>query len=195
MMLNSATPLREINGKCEKRGNNGFSFIELLITVSILIAVVGGGIASYISFNDRQTVIAATKELQTILRSAQTKARVRETPPACTQASGFPLQGWRVTAQAGVAGPTVRLFASCGRVEENGELDQEMGVVREYQLPSTITLNTDNGDLDVRFWALYGGVQFVGTGDATRTITIEGYNREWEFMIREGGEITEGDWL
>lgn len=198
MMLKTAMFLREIHEICEKRvnrENRGFSFIELMITVSIMVVVVGGGIASFTTFNDRQTVATANKELQTILRSAQTKARVRETPPECDPAAGLPLQGWRVTAPAGVAGPTVQLYASCGRVEEDSELDVARGAVREYRLPSSVTITTDNGDLDVRFWALYGGVQFVGTNDATRTITVGGFSREWQFMIREGGEITEGNWL
>ncbi len=198
MINKSLLPFRGMHENCEKRvvhGNRGFSFIELMITVSILLVVVGGGIASFITFNDRQTVATANKELQTILRSAQTKARVRETPPECDPAAGLPLQGWRVTAPAGVPGPTVQLYASCGRVQQDSELDVVRGAVREYQLPSTVTITTDNGDLDVRFWSLYGGVQFVGTNNSTRTITVQGFDREWQFMIREGGEITEGDWL
>lgn len=174
---------------------SGFSFVELIITVAVLIIVVGGGIAAFFRFNETQSVLAAGKELQTILRSAQTKARVRETPPDCDPALGLPLQAWRVTAPANVPGATVQMYASCGRVGENNEIDVVRGTVREYTLPSSIMITTSNGDLDVRFWALYGGTQFVGTNDTSRDVRLEGNSKIWQFTIRVGGDLTEGAFL
>lgn len=73
----------------------GFTLIEMLVTVAVMVLLVGGAMAGFITFRDRQLVLADAKSLQQFVRTAQAKARVRETPAACNTA-GNRLQGYRV---------------------------------------------------------------------------------------------------
>lgn len=84
----------------------GFTLIELLITVAISLVVVAASIAAFATFGDRQKGLVAAKDLQQLLRSAQTKARVRDTPTA--QACGT-LTGYTVAINTGFA----ELSANC----------------------------------------------------------------------------------
>lgn len=52
----------------------GFTLIELIVSVSIMGLVMGGGIAGYRSFNERQQLITTGKEVLVALRKAQTDA-------------------------------------------------------------------------------------------------------------------------
>lgn len=58
----------------------GFTLIELIITVAITALVVGGSIAGFVSFTDRQEVLNSAQRVQQMMRNAQSKARVREKP-------------------------------------------------------------------------------------------------------------------
>lgn len=59
---------------------HGFTLIELIITVAISALVVGGGIAGFVGFTERQEVLNTAKEVQQKMRTAQSKARVRDLP-------------------------------------------------------------------------------------------------------------------
>ena len=64
-----------------------------MISVLIISLLVGGGIAAYNDFNDKQKVIAAGKEYSIILRSAQKRIKSGEKPDSgCGQ-----LYGYRIT--------------------------------------------------------------------------------------------------
>src|SRR5688572_9714056 len=68
----------------------GFTLIELLISITIMLFLVGGGIAAFINFNDRQVLIGAGQELKTYLRAAQIKARNGDKPQqGCDKLSGY----------------------------------------------------------------------------------------------------------
>jgi prepilin-type N-terminal cleavage/methylation domain-containing protein len=68
------------NRQTSKPLNSGFTLIELMISVLIISLLVGGGIAAYNDFNDKQKVIAAGKEYSIILRSAQKRIKSGEKP-------------------------------------------------------------------------------------------------------------------
>src|SRR3989344_8320932 len=84
---------------------SGFSLIEILIAVSIITLLLGIGIASYLSFNDRQKLKAAGLNLKNTLREAQSKAFTGEKDCSvcnCERSSqpdptlDYSLVGWRV---------------------------------------------------------------------------------------------------
>lgn len=52
----------------------GFTLIELIVAVSIMGLVMGGGIAGYRSFNERQQLITTGKEVLVALRKTQADA-------------------------------------------------------------------------------------------------------------------------
>ncbi len=75
----------------------GFTLIELLVVVTISVLMVGGGLAAYSSFNERQLVKSAGLQLYNDLRFAQGKASANEKPDdeACTQTQGS-LEGYNL---------------------------------------------------------------------------------------------------
>src|SRR4030042_3903407 len=70
----------------------GFTLIELLVVFSVIAILFTIGFASYQSFNRKQIVVQAAKELKENLRLAQNKASVGEKPTGCTGT----LNGWQV---------------------------------------------------------------------------------------------------
>jgi prepilin-type N-terminal cleavage/methylation domain-containing protein len=151
----------------------GLTLIELMVTVTIMLLLLSGGVAAFLSFNDKQRVFNSVKEVQGYLRTAQTLSRVGETPDTCDR-----LNGYIVRSSDGAAGKEIKLIADC----DNGEIEHKV-----YQLQTGITLASD---IEVTFNSLYGGVS--GYGDVTVT---DGNNLTYQFSVTQGGEITQGDYL
>lgn len=162
----SPTPL-----ELRRRLSSGFTMIELMVSVSIMILLVGGGIASFITFNDKQQLQGSTKMIQTYLRTAQTKARVGDRPEGCTK-----LEGYEVQVPTGTA--TLQLVAICEDTQ--------------IQVQSTTLENIENisaaggEDVAVLFKVLHGGTENEGT----ITLTSTGGATE-TFHVSAGGEISE----
>jgi len=53
---------------------NAFTLIELLVVISIIGILVGGGVAAFNSFARRQSLVQATKDLEAVLKDAQSRA-------------------------------------------------------------------------------------------------------------------------
>jgi len=144
----------------------GFTLIEMLISVTVMLLVVGGGIAAFLNFNDAQNLQGEGKELVSILRAAQSKARVGDRPDGCTGLSGYAVRG---TAQ----GTGVQMYAIC----EGGDFLRE-----EYQFEGDVVL--DNS-FDITFQSLQGGV----IGADTISLTSASQEEPYEIEVNVGGEI------
>jgi prepilin-type N-terminal cleavage/methylation domain-containing protein len=151
----------------------GFTLIELMIVTTIIMLITGGGIASFLSFNDKQQVLNSAKELQGYLRTAQTLARVGETPTGCDRLIGYKV----VTADAGSI-KEVSLLAVCS----SGDIQRDV-----FSLSEGVTLSSD---IEITFLGLYGGV----TGASQIDITSDS-GRSYSFEVSSGGEITQGGFL
>lgn len=146
----------------------GFTLIELIIAISIMLVVLGGGLAGYLSLNDRQTLIGAGKELQQYMRTAQKKARVGDKPTGCTK-----LEAYALVANAS-APVTVELQAVC----ENNTYS-----VDSFPLANTVSLS---GALNMQFIVLHGGVTNA------QTVVLQKGTKTYSFTVNTGGEISEG---
>ena len=151
----------------------GFSLIELIVVVSILLLITGGGIASFITFNAKQQIINGAKELQEYLRTAQTLARVGEKPAGCDR-----LTGYKTMSVAATNPKEIRVLAVC----DSGDVLRD-----SFFLPEGTTLSSD---IEVVFLGLHGGA----TGATTIEITGE-LDETYTFEVTQGGEINSGELL
>ena len=151
----------------------GFSLIELLVVVGILILVVGGGIASFISFNEKQQVVNGAKELQEYLRTAQTLIRVGQKPDGCGT-----LNAYRVVSSDSGTTKEIKVIAVCS----SDDIDRN-----SFFLPEGTTLSSD---ISITFLGLHGGVS-----GATTIEVVGGNDRTYTFEVTQGGEITQGGFL
>jgi type II secretory pathway pseudopilin PulG len=149
---------------------SGYTLIEIIVVVGIMILMMGGGIAAFIQFQEKQAVIGAASDMKVQLRLAQTRARSGDVPEGCDR-----LQSYAVRTTTASETTLVSQVAVC----DSGEV-----VRKEKELAPGITAA---GDYDIRFLTLHGGVS------GAETITLEsttGY--AYEFEVTQGGEITEG---
>jgi prepilin-type N-terminal cleavage/methylation domain-containing protein len=171
------------------KNNLGFTLIELLVTISIILLVTGASIAGFISFNDRQVIQTTAKDVQTMMRAGQVKARSGEGASECEtlgSLSDGKLRGYQVT----VSGNAVVLNRVCWDGLSTIEYEERSRVA----LGSNVSVSMTD---DVVFLSLKGGTQ-IGTSNpqpnlSTITITGDLTGYEYEFEVHEGGEITNGD--
>lgn len=102
---------------------SGFSLLELIIATAIVVLVAGGGIAGFVSFTDRQEVLNTALEVQQLMRTAQSKARVRDVPDLC---DATPLTSYQVTVESS----SIALVAVCGSSQ----------TIKTYTFPNGVTI-------------------------------------------------------
>jgi prepilin-type N-terminal cleavage/methylation domain-containing protein len=163
----------------------GFTLIELLIVISIIMLVTGGGIAGFVSFNDRQQVQTSVREIQTLMRSAQIKARSGEGAADCVPPQK--LYGYRVTAS------TTNVIMSRYCVNPADPSDNEATE------RSRVTLNNVSLILDpdwansVTFLTLRGGIDMGATNGISYTVAGEYSGISYSFRVLDTGEIVQGE--
>lgn len=155
----------------------GYSLIELLVVISVMLLVLGGGIATYMSFNEKQTVLEATNQLKTYLFQAQSNAR-NGIIVGCV----FPLKSYRISVSS-YDPPELSIREIC----DDGTPYGSVGSVSVKSIPSGISISPFTVDYKV----LHGGI--IGA-DSDLQITVSGNNRNYSFKITRGGEITTGEW-
>jgi prepilin-type N-terminal cleavage/methylation domain-containing protein len=148
--------------------NKGFTLIELLVSITIMMLMVGMGLVSYINFNEKQQLAGAAKELQTYLRSAQTRARNGDVPTGCVTLEGYNIQMAQDTSLV-----TTRAICSNGNYTRS-----------EHNLNGGVMPNTA---IDMTFHVLRGGV----TGAQNVTLILG--ERSYTFKVTAGGEINQGE--
>lgn len=147
----------------------GFTLIELLVSITIMLLLMGFGIAAYLTLNSRQELLTSSKQLQQFMRAAQKKARAGEKPAGCDQ-----LQGYQVSVSA-AAGATVQLQAVC----VSGTFTRD-----SFVFPASVHANSA---LSMQFNSLSGGVAGAGV------VTLSGGGgKTYTFTVDLGGQITEG---
>lgn len=95
---------------------SGFTLIELLVVISITVLLVGGGIAAYQRFNEKQIVISAAKDIVSMIRQAQRKTFAGDKPTSdqpSKDCSTTTLDGYKAQGDNSSGTPTVTLYALC----------------------------------------------------------------------------------
>lgn len=160
----------------------GFTIIELLVVISIVLLTIGAGISGFINFNDRQQVQTTVKDVQELMRSAQIKARSGEGANDCGVTNK--LKGYQVTSDISA----VILNRICVNPSTN--------VVTSTTERSRVTLNkvtvTRSPSNTITFLALKGGVDLGGGVPILVTVTGQYSSASYQFQVLTTGEITEG---
>lgn len=148
----------------------GFTLIEMMIVVTIMLFLFSAGLASYMKFNDNQVVLATGKQIQLMLRTAQKKARVGDKPSGCSILQGYQLSG------STAANAVVTLNAICNV--------STLVAVETYTMPTDVTLASA---LSITFKVLTAGTDQPGT------VTVQNSNStNFSFTVGAGGDISEG---
>jgi prepilin-type N-terminal cleavage/methylation domain-containing protein len=151
---------------------SGFTLIEMLVSITIMLLMVGGGIAAFVTFNEQQVVLGAAKELQGTVRAAQQRAQAATKPSdTCDK-----LQSYAVRAPQS---PPIEIVVVA-------ECDSGDTTVSTVSLADSIALSAP---LDMSFKVLKGGV--INSGDITVTSVTTG--QSYTFSVTAGGEITQGE--
>lgn len=147
----------------------GFTMIELIVVIGIIIVIFGGGISAYLRLDRRQSLINVCRELEQLARSAQKKARVGERPAGCTRLNAYRL------ARTSTAPDVITLSAVC----DSGQV-----TVSSYEVP---TLYTVESIPTVNFRVLHGGLD---GSNALIQVASTGPNYRCSFTIENGGSMT-----
>src|SRR5574340_877305 len=121
----------------------GFTLIEMLVVITITMLMLGGGIAAYIKFNEKQQLVGAAKQMQTYLRGLQKKARVGDRPDGCTRLLSYTLT---VAANSNL----VLMEANC----ENTDISTD-----QYTIGGGVKAQNN---VEVSFKVLQGGATSLG---------------------------------
>lgn len=135
--------------------SGGFTLIEMLVAISIMLLMVGGGIASYVTFQERRLVITEGQELTDFIRLAQQKASVKQIPKQtsiCNQGSETKrLVGYRVTKTNAT---NIYIVGLCGSSDSVYSANNVTDNDYAYTLPSGFTTNPNTWQFD--FFSLQG---------------------------------------
>lgn len=149
----------------------GFTLIEVIISVTISLLLMGAIIANYNSYNDNQSLKQAALTLKNSLRFAQGKALSGEKPQlGCTT-----LVGWDIT----FAASSYVLRANCTPEGETGD-------VTTTTLPGTISLTAPLPPT-ITFNVLNKGTSLA----ATQTIKLTGRSKKYVIEVTPSGDIND----
>lgn len=155
--------------------HRGFSLIELLVTVAISMVLLGGALAGFISFADRQAVTTSVEDLKTLFARAQSKA-ISGDLGGCDVLSGYRIQSFVTD---GVTQVSLRAVCSTGTADPS----------QIQSLPEGITLSPT---LDLTFQVLNAGVS--GVSASGLDIMVSNSDNDYLFTLYREGRTSQGDW-
>jgi prepilin-type N-terminal cleavage/methylation domain-containing protein len=148
----------------------GFTLIEVVVSIGIILVVVGTVIANYNGFNNTQTLKQAALTLKNDLRFAQNKALSGEKPTSnCTTLSGY-----RVT----FSGANYSIQAFC---TPEGLAGAE----------STISLPNGISFTSAPTFVLYRVISQGTSLTAETPVTLSGSGRTYTLSLSPGGDVSE----
>lgn len=146
-------------------GRKGFTFIELLIVISLGVIISSIGLVGYVNFSRTQILTQSCRKVIADLRLAQSLADNNQKPSGCSTLSGYIFEV--------VDEQTYRIDADC----PEGKMEY-----KEDSIPNDLSMS---GFSQIDFKVLKQGL--VPTGGST--LTISGFGRKRHITVSQGGVI------
>jgi len=153
-----------------EKAKKGFTLTELLVVISLTGILSAVGLASYISFNRRETVIQSSRKIVQDLRLAQSLAINNQKPADCGDEDILKGYIFKIN-----QGGSYQILAEC--------TNHDPFTVKTDSIPSNLALS---GFSQIKFKVLRGGIEFSGG----QSLTISGFNQVNVITVGSGGEIT-----
>lgn len=157
----------------KKRTVGGFTFLELLITTTLGVIILGGALASYRTFGVRQARVESARAVIGLLHRAQRRARSGDKPiDDCNVFNGY-----RVWAVPGTQQYT--LSVRCDSDSEDREPQAYTLKDQEYfQAGFDVTFSPNSGPI-------------LATPTTVEIGPLGGGDNHYEFIIEQNGIITD----
>jgi prepilin-type N-terminal cleavage/methylation domain-containing protein len=150
----------------------GFTLIELVVTIAISLFITGGIIVNYNSYNSTQNLKQTALTLKNDLRFMQSKARNGEKPAGVACGT---LSGW-----------TVSIYLSSYTYEANCD-DAPVGDPVTVTLPFDITFTSIPSPNTITFKVLTRGTDLAAPVD----VVLFGFGRHYTLQINPSGDISD----
>jgi prepilin-type N-terminal cleavage/methylation domain-containing protein len=150
--------------------SNGFTMIELLVVMAVIVTITALLVGGYNNFNQTERLRQSGKDLKTNLRLAQTKATSGLKPSGCSV-----LDGYRVTFDSS----SYTIQALCG-----GAL---AGSITTITLPDAISFSPAPTPNPLLFSVLTGLPVLTNN----MTITLGSASQTHAVLVSTGGDITD----
>lgn len=167
----------------------GFTLVELLVSISVVAILSGIGLAAFSSFNRRQIVASATRQLLSDLRLAQSKADSNEKPLYC-KTNELDLLGYEFFIKKEVSPHwCYTITPVCA------DLSSPLPSIKTVDIPEVISLAcitcpNPNDNVQIFFKTLRQGVASSGfNSDSKLIITLTGYGATRSATLTSSGEI------
>jgi len=155
---------------------NGFSLIELLVTVIIMLILLASALGAFLSYSEKLAIITTVDELKTYFQRAQSEAKSGDLG-GCSQLAGYRVQTYSVGSNVELS-----LQPVCTAGTANA--------AQTYSFSTGITVSPA---LDYTFQVLQGGVSLPSSA-ASQDITVSNSQNSYVFTIYREGRWSEGAW-
>jgi prepilin-type N-terminal cleavage/methylation domain-containing protein len=148
----------------------GYTFIELLVAISIMGIISTVGIASFVNYNDKQVMEGTASDVANFYILARQRAISQVKPDQCSTTDS--LSGYRVVLNTSTS--TYQLSVVCGAssyIVEQKKLPSNVTFVTTS--PTTVFFNVPNANVDTQ-----------------KTVSIYGYGKTKKVVIDPSGSIS-----
>ena len=150
----------------------GFSLIELIVVIAVTMLLLGGLLISYNNYNQNQIVKQAAQTVKANLHLAQSRAQSGVKPTSgCTELTGY----------------TVIFAQTSYSIQAQCSPEGLVGSISSVSLPTTTSFAPIPSTLI--FGVLARGLVNINN---SATITISGFNINYDLIVEVNGTITDG---
>lgn len=171
------------------KSSKGFSLIELLVSVTIMMLVVGIGVPGYLEFNKRQQIREIKAQLEVVIELARENARSGQMG-VCDRLYGYEI--------AAVTGQDIKIRPVCieGTTPDWGDVDVYYSLPDNYWLANIECLAFEFRSLnsDIIYKGNEGAAAWLSSSSPWE-IRVSDVDRTYSFELDQMGTTTEGSWV